>query len=84
VGFAAITLCVASQRVFIVVYFVIDSALKLLDTPSYIASLCQSARPKYCLNKVSKVFNSMFKRGSLFCLIRNKPQSMRGLKSQGR
>jgi hypothetical protein len=34
VSFAAITLCVASQRVFIV-YFVIDSVRKLLDTPSY-------------------------------------------------
>jgi hypothetical protein len=32
VSFAAITLCVASQRVFIVVvYFVIDSVRKLLD-----------------------------------------------------
>jgi len=36
VSSAAITLCVASQRVFIVVYFVIDSVRKLLDTPSYI------------------------------------------------
>jgi hypothetical protein len=38
VSFAAITLCVASQRVFIVVsvHFVIDSVRKLLDTPSYI------------------------------------------------
>jgi hypothetical protein len=37
VSFAAITLCVASQRVFIVivVYFVIDSVRKLLDTPTY-------------------------------------------------
>jgi hypothetical protein len=35
VSFAAITLCVASQRVFIVVvYFGIDSVRKLLDTPS--------------------------------------------------
>jgi hypothetical protein len=34
VSFAAITLCVASQRVFIVAYFVIDSVRKLLDTPS--------------------------------------------------
>jgi hypothetical protein len=34
VSFAAITLCVASQRVFIVVYFVIDSVRKLTDTPS--------------------------------------------------
>jgi hypothetical protein len=36
------TLCVASQRVFVVVvvvvvvYFVIDSVRKLLDTPSYV------------------------------------------------
>jgi ABC-type phosphate transport system permease subunit len=37
VSFAAITLCVASQLVFIVivVYFVIDSVRKLLDTPPY-------------------------------------------------
>jgi hypothetical protein len=36
VSFAAIILCVASQRVFIVIaYFVIDSVRKLLDTPSY-------------------------------------------------
>jgi hypothetical protein len=34
VSFATITLCVASQRVFIVVaYFVIDSVRKVLDTP---------------------------------------------------
>jgi hypothetical protein len=46
VSFAAIAICVAYQRVFIVVvvvvvvvavvvYFVIDSARKILDTPSY-------------------------------------------------
>jgi hypothetical protein len=41
VSFAAITFCVASQQVFVVVvvvvalYFVIDSVRKLLDTPSY-------------------------------------------------
>jgi hypothetical protein len=37
VSFAAITLCAASQLVFIVVvvYFVIDSVRKLLDIPSY-------------------------------------------------
>jgi hypothetical protein len=36
-SFAAITLCVASQRVLIVVclHFVIDSVRKLLDIPSY-------------------------------------------------
>jgi uncharacterized protein HemY len=39
--FATISLCVASQRVFVVVvvvaaiYFVMDSVQKLLDTPSY-------------------------------------------------
>jgi hypothetical protein len=37
VSFAVITLSVASQRVFIVVvYFVIHSVRKLLDTPPYI------------------------------------------------
>jgi hypothetical protein len=38
VSFAAITVYVASQRVFIVisVYFFIDSVRKLLDTPEYI------------------------------------------------
>jgi hypothetical protein len=37
VSFAVITLCVASQGVFIVVsvYFVIDSVRKFPDTPSY-------------------------------------------------
>jgi uncharacterized protein HemY len=40
VSVAVITLCVASQQLFIVivvvvVYFVIDSVRKLLDTPSY-------------------------------------------------
>jgi hypothetical protein len=34
VSFASITLCVASQRVFISVYSAIDSVRKLLDTPS--------------------------------------------------
>jgi hypothetical protein len=37
VSFAAIILCVASQRLFIVVsvYFVIHSVRRLMDTPSY-------------------------------------------------
>jgi hypothetical protein len=34
VSFATVTLCVASQRVFIVVYFVIDSRQETFDTPS--------------------------------------------------
>jgi hypothetical protein len=44
VSFAAISLCVASERVFVVVvvvgiYFVIDSVRKLLDSPSYILGM---------------------------------------------
>jgi hypothetical protein len=35
VSFAAITLCVDSQRVFIDIYFVIYSVRKLVNTPSY-------------------------------------------------
>jgi hypothetical protein len=41
VSFAAITLYVDSQRVFIVVYFVIDSVRKLLDTTLYIVGEAQ-------------------------------------------
>jgi hypothetical protein len=39
VSFAAITLCVASQRVFIfvVVYFVIDAVRKILDISSFVS-----------------------------------------------
>jgi hypothetical protein len=40
VSFVAVTLCVASQRVFIVVYFVIDPVRKLLDTSSYGSTMC--------------------------------------------
>jgi hypothetical protein len=50
VSFASITLCVASQRVFIVVvvvYFVTDSVRKHLVTPSYI---CVRARARVCVN----------------------------------
>jgi hypothetical protein len=36
------TLCVASQRVFVVVYFVIDPVRKLLDTSSYSIFPCIS------------------------------------------
>jgi hypothetical protein len=42
VSFATIILCVASQRVFIIVsiYFFINSVWKLLDTPSY-SGICK-------------------------------------------
>jgi len=53
VSFAAITPCVASQRVFIVVsvYFVFDSVRKLLDTPSYFcfsSDLKNDVKTKVC------------------------------------
>jgi hypothetical protein len=44
VNFAAITLSVASQSVFfVVVYFVIDSVRKLLDSPSYSVLRCSGS-----------------------------------------
>jgi hypothetical protein len=53
VSFAAITLCVASQRVFVVVvYFVIDSVRKLLDTPSYNNDIWHSAEAVNGLNSI--------------------------------
>jgi hypothetical protein len=52
VSFTAITLCVASQRVFIFVsvYFVNDSIRKLLDTPSYIFNLSSTRVERLKLN----------------------------------
>jgi uncharacterized membrane protein len=49
VSFAVITLSVAPQRVFIfvVVYFVIDSVRKLLDTISYDVTATQTVRNHY-------------------------------------
>jgi hypothetical protein len=55
VSFAAITLCVASQRVFIVVYFVIDTARKLLYTPSYIYN---NFREKWIIQKNASQFQT--------------------------
>jgi uncharacterized membrane protein len=53
VSFAAITVCVASQRAFVVVavvYFVIDSVRKLLDTLSYTPeTLFSYELPEYLL-----------------------------------
>jgi hypothetical protein len=42
VSCATITLCVVSQQVFIVVvYFIVDSIQKLLDTPSYVQGVVE-------------------------------------------
>jgi hypothetical protein len=45
VSFAAITPCVASQRVIpkVSIYFVIDSVRELLDTPSYVREVQRNA-----------------------------------------
>jgi len=46
VSFAAITLCVASQRVFVHdVYFVIDPVRKLLDAPLYVPVVTKLLTP---------------------------------------
>jgi hypothetical protein len=64
VSFAAITICVASQRVFIVasVYSVIDSVPKLLDTPSYVDKISYSCLNKdleYLCNREVKTWNRL-------------------------
>jgi hypothetical protein len=50
VSFTAITLCVASERVFIVVvYFVVDSVRKLLDIPLYSESVSRMVKRCVCV-----------------------------------
>jgi hypothetical protein len=48
VSFAAIILCIASQRVFIVVsvYFVVNSVRKLLDTLVFLVRTIEIVRKK--------------------------------------
>jgi hypothetical protein len=46
-SFAAITFCVASQQVFIVVSIIFDSVQKLLDTPLYIPKKCKCFGKKF-------------------------------------
>jgi hypothetical protein len=59
VSFATITLCVASQPVFIVVsvYFVIDSIRKLLGKPSYVKKE-RTFRQAPCLSDLTVVTQS--------------------------
>jgi hypothetical protein len=70
VSFVAISLCVSSQRVFIVVvYFVIDSVRKLLDIPSYteqykVHSSCLDFREVHPEQEYSSVHNQP---NSCFC-----------------
>jgi hypothetical protein len=61
VSFAAITLYIASQRVSIFVYFVIDSVWKLLDTPSYFNEL-------RCLSRQFVLYHELLLRISMFNL----------------
>jgi hypothetical protein len=46
VSFGSITLCVASHPEFLVVYFVMYSVRKLLDTPSYMAPAFPIVEPE--------------------------------------
>jgi hypothetical protein len=63
VSFAAITICVTSQRMFVVVvvvvYFVIDSVWKLLDTTSYIPGTksIQNHNFTFCFTWVWNLFS---------------------------
>jgi len=57
VSFPAITLRFASQRVFIV-YFVIDSVRKHLDTPSYIRHFINDPPPPKT-NRIGKVSSKL-------------------------
>jgi hypothetical protein len=59
VSFAAKTICVASQRGFIIViYFVIDSVRKLLDTPSFTHILNEGIH-FYFINVLSSTENKV-------------------------
>jgi hypothetical protein len=57
VSFVAITLCVASQRmiIIIVIYFFIDSVRKLLDTPSYVILKVLRLSWRWCFQLWSRV-----------------------------
>jgi hypothetical protein len=79
VSFAAVTLCVASQRVFVVVYFVIVSVRKLLDILSYIvlsgmidiASELRQMSTQLSLTSISRPLKSWFMcRGKQFAIRR--------------
>jgi hypothetical protein len=56
VSFAAIILCVASQREFVVVYFFIDSVRKVLDAPS--CASMRNAHNMKTVNNPSKMLQS--------------------------
>jgi len=60
VSFIAITLCVASQRVFIVivVYFVVDTVRKRLDTPSYY-QICVQFSMESCSDFQKLIFHTI-------------------------
>jgi hypothetical protein len=58
VSFAAITLCVASERVFIVVYLVTDSVRKLLDyIPRRLLLVVTMNQLSVCLEELKGLLN---------------------------
>jgi hypothetical protein len=70
VSFAAIILCVASQRVIpkVSVYFVIDSVRKLLDTPAYaipIELMRNKRKVDHHLRRVITIITKVLKIGVL-------------------
>jgi hypothetical protein len=73
VSFAAITLSVASQRVFVVVYFVIDLVRKLLDTLSYIEHWGSSLTERPILTSYLACYT--FTRWSWICKMANLSQT---------
>jgi hypothetical protein len=71
VSFAAIALCVASQRVFVVdvVHFVIDSVRKLLDTPPYnVIDFLEKERPRLAVWSWYRTWNVPSIKVYNFCL----------------
>jgi hypothetical protein len=77
VRFASMTLCVASQCVFVVavVYFVIDSVRKLLDTPSHCIHITVSGtlqRKKFLWLLTTVIFPNMHAPLSLIQLQKTK------------
>jgi len=70
VSFATVTLCVASQRVFIVVilYFVVDSVRILLDTPSqFVKGVFEGNVPTFATKSQVRVAGNALSNTSLEC-----------------
>jgi hypothetical protein len=67
-SFAAIILCVASQRVFVVVvvYFAINSVRELLDTPSHVINMFQGDRTALAIHDTKEAEGNKWRLCSVF------------------